>query len=850
MKNNKNKTLTTIAMILTLTSIMLTAMPTAFASYTKLPGYTPMPDRDTQTEVAVSPTLVGLGQQVLINIIIYPGPSGPTYEAQYLVGGLTGGFRNVSITITHPDGTKETFKPIDETLEKVGIKIPGLAQIVGHLQFYYKPTKTGTYTLNASFPGQFYTTDNISPTAKLSVYYKPSKSTKPATFTVQEKEVLAGILNGWPWQPLPKNYWENPVQTDNREWAAISGDWLQKAYDSWGSKYNPYTTAPNSPHIIWKRQLEFGGLAGGMWGSLPYDSGRFFFTETPIVLNGKIYRNTPKGTFECIDLRTGEKYWEAQGTIYGGQHCILPWQTAAQTSEGYLPCWLWGGFGTDTWYRYDPYDGRVIHTIKNAPTDISDGKRAVKFQEGTPIVWVVQANLALWNKTKPLKLPYVNLIKWNLTKMITTIVYAQVYSNNWKDGIEWNVSAQTGDLVDIGDNNFRGPTVYPYYGAGVVIVRTPNAMQIMAGFDMKTGKLLWKNNATVLNIDVLSEGIATSPYGPHIMQDGASPNWVAYDVKTGKEVWRAPSGELPWGALPSYECIYHNGVHFLGSYDGHVYAYNSTNGKLVWKSDYIGESWEYIYGNAPITAYDSVGADGKLYFCTSTVYRMMPRTRFHVTICIDEATGKILWKLPIGIEPFAVADGYLAGQDQDNGIMYVIGKGKTRTTVSVQNDVATAGSGVLIKGSVMDMSPGAPNTPAVSDADMSVWMDYLYGQNATLLNDPPKPNGVPVSLYAIDANGAQVHIADVTTDWTGTFKTLWTPENPGVYTIIAVFAGSESYWTSYGATAIGVTEAPVQPEAPQAPAYNTIDLVIIAAVAVVAVLVVYTIYTVRKLARK
>jgi outer membrane protein assembly factor BamB len=500
---------------------------------------------------------------------------------------------------------------------------------------------------------------------------------------------------------------------------------------------------------------------------------------------------------------------------------------------------------------HSPYTGTVFHAIKNAPTDISDYGWAVKFDDGSPIVWVVQANPWLWNTTKPLKIPYVYLIKWNITKLVKTGIFGTALSDNWKDGIEWNVTAQTGDLVDIGDCNWRVPEVFPYYGAGVVIVRNPNAMQIMAGFDMETGKLLWKNNATVLSLDVLPEGVATSPYGPHLIFDGASPNLVAYDVKTGKEIWRAPTGELPWAMLPAYEYVYHNGVHYFGSYDGHVYAYNSTNGKLVWKSDYIGESWEYIYGNAPITSYaGGVGADGKLYFCTTNIYNMMPRTRFHWLVCINETTGKFIWKLPIGIAPLAVADGYLIGIDQDNGIMYCIGEGKTSTTVSVQNDVVAAGSGVLIKGSVMDMSPGAPNTPAVSDADMSVWMDYLYGQNATLLNDPPKPKGVPVSLYAIDANGAQVHIGDVTTDWTGTFKTLWTPENPGVYTIIAVFAGSESYWPSYGATAIGVTEAPVQPEVPQAPAYNTIDLVIIAAVAVVAVLVVYTIYTVRKLARK
>lgn len=254
-----------IAFILLLTfSAMIAIIPAAFAD-----DYIKMPDRKTMTEVAASPTLIGLGQEVLINIMTYPAPNGLTYEAQSLVPGLTGGFSNISVTIKHPDGTEETFMPIDETLVSAGIKIPGQQQIVGHLQFRYKPDAVGNYTLSASFPGKIYTTDNQSPTVKVSVYYLPSSSMHKTTFTVQEDLVLSGQLNGYPWSPLPKDYWENPINTDNREWTAISGDWTQAQYDIIGTNYNPYTTAPNSGHIVWTRQVSSSGLIGGVWGSLP-----------------------------------------------------------------------------------------------------------------------------------------------------------------------------------------------------------------------------------------------------------------------------------------------------------------------------------------------------------------------------------------------------------------------------------------------------------------------------------------------------------------------------------------------------------------------------------------------------
>ena len=91
--------------------------------------YTAMPDRDTGTIVGVSPTLIGLDQEVIINIMTYPAPSGPTYFAQDMVGGLLGGFSNISVTLTHPDGTKETFMPIDESLAHADLPVPGQQQL-------------------------------------------------------------------------------------------------------------------------------------------------------------------------------------------------------------------------------------------------------------------------------------------------------------------------------------------------------------------------------------------------------------------------------------------------------------------------------------------------------------------------------------------------------------------------------------------------------------------------------------------------------------------------------------------------------------------------------------------------
>src|SRR4030067_3251650 len=258
--------------------------------------------------------------------------------------------------------------------------------------------------------------------------------------------------------------------------------------------------------------------------------------------------------------------------------------------------------------------------------------------------------------------------------------------------------------------------------------------------------------------------------------------------------------------LPDYRYVVNveKGIFYAGSYDGHVYAYDADTGDLVCQRDFYGAEEESIYGTQPFNGGWSVGADEKLYFNTATTYSLMPRTRFHALMCINETTGHFLWKLPIGAAPSAIADGYLIATDGENGIQYGIGKGQTATAVSIRRDVISAGSSVLIKGSVLDLSPGAPNTAAVSEADMSVWMDYLYGQNATLLNSPPTPEGVSVQVTALGSDGSAIDLGTATSDESGQYAKAWTPSSEGLYKIYATFAGSESYWSSYAETALSV----------------------------------------------
>jgi len=86
--------------------------------------------------------------------------------------------------------------------------------------------------------------------------------------------------------------------------------------------------------------------------------------------------------------------------------------------------------------------------------------------------------------------------------------------------------------------------------------------------------------------------------------------------------------------------------------------------------------------------------------------------------------------------------------------------------------------------------------PCVSDQSESHWMEYVYQQQP----EPANTTGVPVTLTETDHNGNTYTIGTTRTDESGTFAYQWTPPIEGNYTIVATFAGSNSYWGSCAET--------------------------------------------------
>jgi hypothetical protein len=253
---------------------------------------------------------------------------------------------------------------------------------------------------------------------------------------------------------------------------------------------------------------------------------------------------------------------------------------------------------------------------------------------------------------------------------------------------------------------------------------------------------------------------------------------------------------------------------FAESMDGSAYAIDLKTGKLLWEYSAGNAGFETAYGSWPFMGGPTV-ADGKIYAITGEHSPSKPLWRGGAMHVVDVDTGEPLWKISGWWQagPGAIADGYLVSFNGYDNRLYCFGKGKTATTVSAPDTVIPQDTSVLIKGTVTDQSPAQNGTPAIADESMSPWMEYLHMQKPI----PGNATGVQVALTALDPNGNTQNIGSATSDISGMFSIIWEPPVPGKYTIIATYAGSESYWPSYAETAIGVTEAPQLSPTPTPP---------------------------------
>jgi WD40 repeat protein len=783
----------------------------------------------TYAYIMVAPNPVGVGQSVLV--------TGQIDKVSPLAVGVAEGtlFTGMTVEITKPDGTKETKGPFE-------------LYTMSNNFFTYTPTQAGTYTFQTFFPGQWINGSyrSISGFGSWSGvgsgvifenrYYTPSQSTILEVIVQEEPvERMADI-------PLPSEPWTRPISAEHKGWWQAADNWLLPSYDSNRRAFSttafaPYTSAPDSPHILWTREITYGGIVGGSYGDYSYYSGLSYEANyyPPIIIGGRIFyqehgpsadgTNDIYGT-RCISLYTGEDIYFLEDVVIDfGQ--ILAWDSP---NEHGAHAFLWDTRGS-VWKAYDAFTGTYVFTIENVTASAT-----VLGPSGELLSYRLSASqntLSLWNSTHAIMKSGAGRYMGSRDFEYWSVARGAVVDGNY--GLQWIV-----DIPDVPGSQSIGRGMVNYEEGYIVATARdqgvfPNTFTDVA-YSTTTGQQLWIINRT--NIMGHRESVSAAIQdGVYTRWDQATKQTHGYDVTTGNEIWITDPLPTDWGvfgagAQPAYGRLYTAG------YDGYVRAYDLQTGVLDWEWFTGNAGLETPYGHLP--TYGLTVADGKIYVHNDEHSPDSIQWRGARLWCLDAESGDELWSIDGRHTYSTISDGILTDINIYDMRAYGFGKGPSKTTVAAPKVEIMQGQKIVIEGTVTDQTPASKDTPAISDEDMGDWMEYLH-MNKPI---PVEASGVDITLDVIDANGNYRNIGTATSDMSGMYGLVWEPDIPGEYTIIATFAGSNSYGSSFAETIVYVEEAPQAsppPESTPAPATDTYiagsTVAILAGIAVAVILI-------------
>jgi hypothetical protein len=318
-----------------------------------------------------------------------------------------------------------------------------------------------------------------------------------------------------------------------------------------------------------------------------------------------------------------------------------------------------------------------------------------------------------------------------------------------------------------------------------------------------------------------------------------------FSLETGKQLWETET-RIFSDAWAAREGIIVDGKFITSSVGGIVYCYDVKTGEELWvhentdkyNESYLGENWWTIL---------CFVSDGKAYFGHFEHSPIIPLPRGAPFFALDIETGDVVWEIDGAFRQSQwgnraiIGDSIIVTQDYYDSKLYAIGKGPSEMTVSMSNAIVTAGSPILVSGTVMDVSPGTQSdimqmrfskgVPVVSDESMSEWMLYAYKQ----FGRPETTTGVEVTVFAQQGDDVK-DIGTTVSDANGRFAITWVPptDTTGEWDIYAYFDGSASYYGSYAKTEAAVFAAPETPPPVENPPYEwyIVGAVIIIVVAI------------------
>jgi outer membrane protein assembly factor BamB len=751
--------------------------------------------------IGATPNPVGVGQEVLLHIGI---------TAQLNIVGDS--YKELSVTIERPDGQTDKIEHIE-------------TDATGGTGRTYTPTMEGSYYIQTHFPAQWYNYSDYWG-ATVSTWFKASDSEK------LELVVQADPIPYYPGTALPTEYWTRPINAQFHEWANITGNWLKPA----GSytmppipKYHPYNDdAPENAHILWTTQLIQGGIVGGELGAYQYEMGDAYegFYLGSVIINGVLYYNKYNADggsdveqdVVAVDLKTGEELWVKNwnnSRLAFGQ--IFYWD-----SYNYHAAfdYLWIEDGT-TWHAFDALTGRWEYSMTNVPSGWNlYGEKGEIYRYTVDLTngWIT-----LWNSSRV----GASGGSWGSAVVGQTL--------DARDGIEWNETIKTTTpLPGSVCHYFLNDRIFGSTAGGMGVEDTTIINWAISVKPGDEGRVIFNNPWTRPEGNMTTVWTDASPEdGIFILSVKENLRYYGFSLESGNFIWESDPEMYLAQYDKWYGPAYGYGKFYTGRQSGVVTCYNITTGKTLWKYDVKDKYAEILWSNNWPIGFHFL-ADGKIYLSYMEHSPINPNGRGAPFVCLNATTGEEIWELNWAGTFWGghaiIGDSIIAGYNAYDGRIYAIGKGPSATSVAASPKISVDGDNILVEGMVTDISPGTkeyaltarfPNgVPAVSVANMSAWMEYVYMQKAR----PADVVGVDVVISVLDPNGNSYEVGTTTSDASGYFSAVFAPLVPGKYTVIATFEGSGAYYGSFAETAINVESAPAATVEPTASPASAADL--------------------------
>lgn len=278
----------------------------------------------------------------------------------------------------------------------------------------------------------------------------------------------------------------------------------------------------------------------------------------------------------------------------------------------------------------------------------------------------------------------------------------------------------------------------PTYADGrlLLLERTHRTAGVVA-LDAANGKLLWQKPLDRTGIDGSRAGLPVAAGRVFAAEGGEKPAVIAFDAKTGEEIWRTPLG-VEDGTSVICPIVAGGKVfaatrssHTAHSTSGATIALDAASGKILWRK-------QGVYPSVSLTS------DGRVVACGP--FRS-PEEKFHL---LDAATGETLWTAPrrFHYSPATLTDELVLIKPYGSNIVAVDRQSGKQQWEFVSK--CTSGCcAPVVSGKFAYMGTGV-----INPGDLESPMSFKHGHNQP---ESPREKGVTGSLHAIDlATGKSV----------------------------------------------------------------------------------------------